>query len=272
MTASTGLIDPLLRAETGWWLVSICAAGSVIVRALPSPTRVRLRGALARAPGGQTGTRTFSGTDTLPAAVAVLVAWLRTHVDGVSGRAARRRERAVIDLCRALAAELRAGRAPLTAVESGIDALDPPIAAELAPVVAAARGGRDPAGALQEASTRPGATGLRYLGACWSVAAGTGAGLADVVDRLAENLSDEDAARQEVRAHLSGPRTTAIVLSVLPVLGLAMSTALGTAPLAFLFGTPAGLLCLGAGIALDVLGLWWTRRMVRRAMAAYGAV
>ncbi|MFC3999955.1 type II secretion system F family protein [Nocardiopsis sediminis] len=273
MTAPVDLIDPLIRAETGWWLMLVCAAGLVVARALPSMATVRLRGALTRAAGGgRTGAATRAEADGPPAVVATMTAWLRARIDGASGRASRRRGRAVIELCRALAAELRAGRAPLAAVESGIAALDPPIAAELAPVVAAARGGRDPVDALRDASALPGAAGLRYLGACWSVAAGTGAGLADVIDRLAESLAQEDAARREVAAHLSGPRTTAIVLSVLPALGLAMSTALGGAPLAFLFGTPAGLSCLGAGVSLDALGLWWTRRMVRGAMAAYGAV
>jgi tight adherence protein B len=33
----------------------------------------------------------------------------------------------------------------------------------------------------------------------------------------------------------------------------------------FLLGTPAGWLCIGAGLGLDAIGAWWMSRLVRRA-------
>ncbi|WP_026129637.1 type II secretion system F family protein, partial [Nocardiopsis prasina] len=68
-------------------------------------------------------------------------------------------------------------------------------------------------------------------------------------------------------ARPAGPRTTALVLAGLPLVGMAMSAGLGGSPLVFLFTTPVGLLCLGVGILLDILGAWWTLRMVRGAVA-----
>ncbi len=102
---------------------------------------------------------------------------------------------------------------------------------------------------------------------CWDVAAETGAGLATVVDGLAENLTEQEEQRAEALARTAGPRTTAFVLGGLPVVGVLMSGGLGGSPLAFLFTTPLGLACLVGGVALDVLGVWWTVRMLRGAIA-----
>ncbi|MFD0777121.1 type II secretion system F family protein, partial [Streptomonospora algeriensis] len=112
--------------------------------------------------------------------------------------------------------------------------------------------------------------GLGHLAACWSVVADTGAGLADIVDRLSASLASAEALRRELGAQIAGPRATAVLLSVLPVLGLGMATALGGSPLAFLFTTPAGLVCLAAGLVLDAAGLFWTHRMVRRVLSDSG--
>ncbi|MCP2362838.1 Flp pilus assembly protein TadB [Nonomuraea thailandensis] len=57
------------------------------------------------------------------------------------------------------------------------------------------------------------------------------------------------------------------MLAALPALGLLMAAALNMHPLSFLFGTLPGLMCLIAGITLDVCGLWWTARMAARAQA-----
>ena len=97
----------------------------------------------------------------------------------------------------------------------------------------------------------------------FEVAAETGAGLAGVVDALAVSLTEREEQRDEVSARTAGPRTTALVLSVLPLVGMAMSAGLGGSPLVFLLTTPLGLLCLGLGVLLDLVGAWWTLRMVR---------
>ena len=102
------------------------------------------------------------------------------------------------------------------------------------------------------------------------MATGTGAAPADVVDRLAESLAGQEAQRRELAAQLAGPRTTAVLLSLLPVLGLTMASVLGGSPLGFLFVTPAGLMCLAAGLLLDAAGLFWTFRMARRVLSESG--
>ncbi|WP_067814084.1 type II secretion system F family protein [Actinomadura kijaniata] len=111
----------------------------------------------------------------------------------------------------------------------------------------------------------PGAEGLRLLAACWHIGAERGGTLATVLDGLAAALRDEEAQRQEIATQLAGPRTTARMVAFLPLLGLGMAAMLGAKPLEFLLGTLPGVACLVLGVALDLAGLHWTRRLAQAA-------
>lgn len=170
------------------------------------------------------------------------------------GRTRRRERVSPVALCRVLAAELRAGQPPdealrLSAAEAGL------------PGVAGADDLR------RAASDDPELWALAYLAVCWEVTADTGAGLADVVDSLAAELTEHQERRAEAVARTNGPRTTAALLCVLPAIGILLSAGIGGSPLEFLFTTPLGLACLTAGAALDAAGVWWTLRMVNSATA-----
>ena len=169
----------------------------------------------------------------------------------------------VIVLCRVLAAELRAGRPPEDALGSAL--------IEAGPEVARAVGGgfstRSP---LQAAEADPDLRSLSYVAVCWEVAADTGAGLAAVVDALAAELTAREEVRAEIAARTGGPKTTAIVLGALPVVGLLLSAGLGGSPLLFLFTTPLGLICLVLGMSLNFAGLWWISRLVHAAVDQNG--
>ncbi|MFF7726440.1 type II secretion system F family protein [Streptomyces sp. NPDC008001] len=172
------------------------------------------------------------------------------------------REAAVIELCGAVAGDLRAGRQPgqaLAGVSPG--GLGPQWAA----VAAAARFGGDVPEALRAVASRPGAEGLHGVAACWRVAVDGGAGLAAGLERVAAALSAERDQREELRAQLAGARSTAVMLALLPVLALLMGSALGAAPLRVLLHTPPGLGCLLLGGLLEGAGIAWTGRIVRAA-------
>ncbi|MGA4850338.1 type II secretion system F family protein [Streptomyces sp. G5(2025)] len=213
--------------------------------------------------------------------------------------ASRGRERcgdAVIALCGALAGEVRAGRQPGEALRvvlgeggggsgggaAGAGALEvgpsgavargtvsgvagEPGGAGPSAVLAAARFGGDVPGALVEAAREPGAEGLSGLAACWRVAVDRGAGLAAGLERLEGALRVERDQRADLRAQLSGARSTAVMLAGLPVLGLLMGSALGADPLRVLLHTGAGLGCLVTGGVLEGAGVWWALRIVRGA-------
>ncbi len=186
--------------------------------------------------------------------------------------AAERRQRAVAGLCAAVAGELRAGRPPETALAEAVERLRGPEGpgegdAALTALLAAARFGGDVPAALRRAAREPGAEGLGGTAACWEVAVDGGAGLADGLDRVAAALRAGQEQREDLRAQLAGPRSTAVILALLPVFGVLMGAALGADPLRVLLRTPAGLGCLLVGVALECAGLAWTARIVRAAEA-----
>ncbi|MFC7218124.1 type II secretion system F family protein [Streptomyces polyrhachis] len=182
--------------------------------------------------------------------------------------AARRRTReeerrglAVIALCGAVAGGLRAGQQPTEALLASA-ASERGAGVE---VLAAARFGGDVPQALRRAARVSGADGLKGVAACWQVAADGGAGLAEGLDRVAAALRAEHRRREELRAEMAGPRSTALLLAVLPLVGLLIGSAIGAAPLKVLLHTPAGLACLALGAALEWAGLAWTARIVGEA-------
>lgn len=237
-------------------LGAVQAAGTAWLLTGPGPARQRL-GVLtaAESPGGA-----FAPAPSLARWMAGWVLERRRRV------AMERALRAgTVELCFGLAAELRAGRTPMEALRRAAETLEPAASDALAASLTAAQMGGDVAAALRGAGRRGGAAGLGRLAACWQVGAGSGAGLAVAVERLARALRAEEAHREEVTAQLAGPRATARLLAALPFLGLAMAAGLGTHPVAFLLGTPYGAACLVLGLGLDALGLAWTRRLARTA-------
>ncbi|MET9434057.1 type II secretion system F family protein [Streptomyces sp. NPDC006551] len=198
-------------------------------------------------------------------AVAVPLVGRRLRAAALRGR---REERAggVVALCGAVAAELRAGRQPAQALLSALGeagaggALGP---REEAVVLAAARFGGDVPEALRRAARQDGADGLAGMAACWQVAVDGGAGLAAGLDRLEAALREHRDQRERMMAQLAGAWATVAVLAVLPVVGLALGTALGARPLHVLLHTPVGLGCLVVGVALETAGLGWAVRIVR---------
>jgi tight adherence protein B len=176
---------------------------------------------------------------------------------------------AVVDFCRAVASELRAGRPPGVAVSAAAGGVAPALAALLqqAAVVGLRGDNDDLADALGAAGLagHAGAEGLRRVAACWRVAALSGAALAPAIDRVADALQDEIEVARDVDAVLAGPRATVRLLAGLPVLGVLLGSAIGARPIAFLLGSVPGAGCLVAAIALDAVGLAWARQIARRA-------
>lgn len=165
-----------------------------------------------------------------------------------------------VGVCAALAAELRAGTAPdaaLVAVSGEGPMLRRARTAALLgePVGPALAADADAAGPVAGHA-------LRGMAACWSVAADSGAGLADGLDRVAALATARQRIGADLDAEIAAPRATARILSLLPLLGLALGELLGARPVAWLLGSPIGLVCLGVGVGLVLLGRVWTARIV----------
>ena len=162
---------------------------------------------------------------------------------------------------RTLASELRAGSAPVEALERA--AGEPPLWPH---ALAAARfGDRVDRGLRLDAERRPDLAGpLRQFAACWHVGVVRGSGLASSVERLAVSLRVQQELHSTLRSELAAPRATARMLGLLPVVGIAMGYLLGADPLAWFLGSPAGLIVFASAVVLTLVGVTWTRRIVQR--------
>jgi tight adherence protein B len=170
------------------------------------------------------------------------------------------RQRDLVTSVQVLVAEFESGAGPPAALTAAA-AVGPRLRASfLAAAAAAARG--DPAGPVLTARDVP---GLRAVGQAFQLGEETGAPLVGVLGRVAADLAAAQQQRRAVSVALAGPRSSAAVLSGLPVLGIGLGVAMGARPLPFLLGTPPGRLLCCAGVVLDVTGVLWMRRILRRA-------
>jgi tight adherence protein B len=155
----------------------------------------------------------------------------------------------------AVVAELRAGRDPTAALlAAGGD--------DVAPAAyAAARTWGDVVVGLHT-DGRSSST-VRAAGACWEVAAGSGAGLAQSLLVLADSVRESQRLHRELVSATAEPRATAAVLVALPAVGLAFGALLGADPLSWLLGTTPGRAVLLAGVVLEAAGALWSWRLLR---------
>ncbi|CAA9409837.1 type II secretion system F family protein [uncultured Nocardioides sp.] len=167
---------------------------------------------------------------------------------------ARRRQASLLEACGVLSSELTAGQPPATALGRAVR-----VWPDLAPVLRSHDLGADVPEAWRSLARHPGAHDALVLAAAWQVSHRSGRGLGEALARVARGLRGAAATRRVVESELASARATARLLAALPVLALVVGggTVPGSSPWGFLLGTPVGLACLGAGLSLGFLGLWW---------------
>lgn len=190
-------------------------------------------------------------------------AWEQRKV--VAARTAERTSAA--EAMAVLAAELRAGRVPSDAFSAAAEVALGPTARALGAAAAATRFGAGPEeGLLRHADACAVPEMVRGLAACWLVCAGTGSSLATAVDRLEEGLRHAARQRELIDTEVAQARATAVLMACLPLFGLGLAFVVGVNPLQILFHTPVGVCALVLGVALDLFGVWWTRKLVASAV------
>jgi tight adherence protein B len=171
-------------------------------------------------------------------------------------RAAEERADHVVEVCEALAGELRAGQPPLLALRHCVE-----VWADLEPVASAATLGADVPTALRRLARLPGASGLAEVAAAWKVSEGAGGTMAVALTRVAEAARARRATQRLVMSELSSAQATARLVAALPVVVLLMGSGLGGDPWGFLLATPPGLGCLAVGLLLAYAGLAWIEKI-----------
>ena len=261
----TVLPAALAAATLGWTL----GAGAAPRRRLRlQPARAVARWATAAAGGGIASLWWLGGRSPAALVAVAAAAGLLAPLMRVRGRRRQRDAVAadVVALCFGAAAELRAGRSPgeaLGAVGAQLGALTEGVRA----AARAVRRGAPVDDELCALADRCGSARLRTVAAVWAASADTGAGLADVLERVGGAFAADDEARAELGALAAGPRATALVLCALPVLALGLGAAAGADPAALLLHSPFGWLLTAIAAGLDTGGLLWVRAITIRALA-----
>ncbi|WP_436493313.1 type II secretion system F family protein [Actinokineospora sp. HUAS TT18] len=111
----------------------------------------------------------------------------------------------------------------------------------------------------------PGHSARATLTRAWRLATRHGLALADVLDATRADLDHQVRFGRQVRARMAGPRASALMLAVLPVLALLLGESMGAAPIAVLTNTPVGQTLLIVGVALICAGVSWTTRLIGKA-------
>ncbi len=155
----------------------------------------------------------------------------------------------------ALAGELRAGSDALRALRTSARRHGTALYA-----ARAARLGGDVEAALRrDAQVTP---VLAQVAAAWAISQRTGAALADVLDHIADSHRRTVEVRRALAVELAGPRATAKLMSLLPLVGIGFAVMLGADPLGWFVSSWSGAGCLIAGLALNAAGFLWINRIV----------
>jgi tight adherence protein B len=92
-----------------------------------------------------------------------------------------------------------------------------------------------------------------------------GLSLKTVLSAIQEVIEHEIDATEERRIALAGPRASAFMLQMLPLVGVLGSVLLGIDPTQWFFGSVLGMVNLCAGVTLLVVGRTWTAKLIKTA-------
>jgi tight adherence protein B len=174
---------------------------------------------------------------------------------------ARRRRAQLPDALERVAGGLRSGSSLPQALADTGAATTPPLGPELVGLAHDARHGRRLDEVLDAWAERHHDRGTRLAATAMVLASSVGAAPARALDGVAATVRERLQLRDERRALATQARTSAAVLAVAPLVFLALFGVTDSAAAGFLLGTPAGWLCLVAGVVLDLVGTWWMARL-----------
>ena len=158
----------------------------------------------------------------------------------------------------ALAAELRAGAEPLAALRAAGESRGAARSAATAAL------GGDAAAIFAEVYNRTPL--IRAIEVAWELNGASGFALADIIDQLVAGEVAAQQARRLLVVETAGPKHSARVVALLPLLGLLLAFLVGTNPLAWLLGTRLGLITLAVGLLLNGIGAFWAGRITRKVL------
>lgn len=161
------------------------------------------------------------------------------------------------DALSAMVAELRAGAHPVAAAESAAADAAPHAADAMRLIAASAR--LD--GHLGEHSED---AVLGRLAVAWGLVRKHGLPMADVLDAVRRDAAAGVRFARQAHARMAGPRASAVVLALLPGVGVALGEAMGARPVHVLVSTTPGQILLVMGCALLWAGMAWSAKLTEQ--------
>jgi tight adherence protein B len=181
---------------------------------------------------------------------------------GMHERRARQIATAVPETLERVASELRSGGTVALAI-GAIAAGDGALAPDMARVDTRVRLGASLVQALGAWTTERAVPGVDASAGALALCSSVGGRSADALDGLATSLRDRLGVAAEARALSSQAQMSALVVGGVPIAYIAWSAVVDRNGLHVLTGTLIGRCCLVVGLALEALGGWWMRRIVR---------
>ncbi len=94
----------------------------------------------------------------------------------------------------------------------------------------------------------------------------TGTPITPLLNRFIRQVKNQIELKQEIASELASTKATVLVLATLPLLGVLLSTVIGTNSLRWLISTPVGRVSLFIGLLLNLIGGLWVNRIVKKAL------
>jgi tight adherence protein B len=176
-------------------------------------------------------------------------------------RRARAITAAVPDTLERVAAALRAGGTVAGAI-GGLASDAGPLQRDFARLQARMQLGASVPHALQAWARERPAAGTRSVAGALAVAHEQGGRAADALESLATSLRERLGTVAEAHALSAQARYSALVVGLGPLIYFAFSTVVDGRTAAALVGTHLGRVCAIGGIALEITGAWWMRRIL----------
>ena len=108
---------------------------------------------------------------------------------------------------------------------------------------------------------------LEDYGILMQASAISGASISQPLSNLASAMIRDRAQEQLLASELASTKATVLVLAGLPIIGFVLAMMLGSQSITWLFVTSGGRTCLMTGLALELCGLLWIRRLLRKAVS-----
>jgi len=117
--------------------------------------------------------------------------------------------------------------------------------------------------ALERMAERVGSYDMDMLVSTILIQRTTGGNLSEILDNVAETIRERERLQGEIRALTASQRFAGFILSIYPMVLLALFTALSPAIWTILFTDPVGRVVLGVALVLQVIGIISIRRLLR---------